>query len=222
MRALLSVYDKTGWLSWPRAFGRSASSWWPAAHCRALAEAASTTARWPTSRARPRCSGQGQDAAPEDPRWHPGRPLEARAPCRRGDNGIDLIDLVVCNLYPSRRTLRRVDRRRGPDHGARRGQELRPCRRAGSTGRLWGRLEELGRDGQLSDATRLGLARALRPHGGLRRAIVEWLDSIGQGVGTAEEDGADDGLPETIHLTLERAQSLRYGENPHQRGARYG
>ncbi len=28
-------------------------------------------------------------------------------------------------------------------------------------------------------------------------------------------------LPESIHLTLERAGSLRYGENPHQHGARY-
>ncbi len=28
-------------------------------------------------------------------------------------------------------------------------------------------------------------------------------------------------LPPTLHLTLERAEVLRYGENPHQRGARY-
>ena len=28
-------------------------------------------------------------------------------------------------------------------------------------------------------------------------------------------------LPRTIHLALERAEILRYGENPHQQGARY-
>jgi phosphoribosylaminoimidazolecarboxamide formyltransferase/IMP cyclohydrolase len=28
-------------------------------------------------------------------------------------------------------------------------------------------------------------------------------------------------LPETMHISLERAQTLRYGENPHQLGARY-
>ena len=28
-------------------------------------------------------------------------------------------------------------------------------------------------------------------------------------------------LPPTLHLALERAEELRYGENPHQRGARY-
>lgn len=30
-----------------------------------------------------------------------------------------------------------------------------------------------------------------------------------------------DGLPETLHFSLERVQELRYGENPHQPGARY-
>ena len=33
--------------------------------------------------------------------------------------------------------------------------------------------------------------------------------------------GAGEVLPPTLHLTLERAEVLRYGENPHQRGARY-
>ena len=28
-------------------------------------------------------------------------------------------------------------------------------------------------------------------------------------------------LPPTLHLTLERTEVLRYGENPHQRGSRY-
>ena len=32
---------------------------------------------------------------------------------------------------------------------------------------------------------------------------------------------AGDPLPPTIHLALERVQDLRYGENPHQTGARY-
>ena len=28
-------------------------------------------------------------------------------------------------------------------------------------------------------------------------------------------------MPRGLHLSLERAQALRYGENPHQQGARY-
>ena len=41
-------------------------------------------------------------------------------------------------------------------------------------------------------------------------AIVSWFDQ-----------GAAGGLPATLDLPLERAQELRYGENPHQHGARY-
>jgi len=46
---------------------------------------------------------------------------------------------------------------------------------------------------------------------------VEWFDA-----GDPELSAQDRALPPTIHLTLERAEVLRYGENPHQRGARYG
>jgi phosphoribosylaminoimidazolecarboxamide formyltransferase/IMP cyclohydrolase len=44
------------------------------------------------------------------------------------------------------------------------------------------------------------------------------LDVAGAHGTDAHDTGA---LPETVHLTLVRAQALRYGENPHQRGARY-
>ena len=37
----------------------------------------------------------------------------------------------------------------------------------------------------------------------------------------SEPDVGDDSLPPALHLTLERASELRYGENPHQRAARY-
>jgi phosphoribosylaminoimidazolecarboxamide formyltransferase/IMP cyclohydrolase len=70
-------------------------------------------------------------------------------------------------------------------------------------------LDELRRDGALSDATRTRLARAAFAHtAAYDAAIVGWLDG-------------DEVLPPTIHIALERAQELRYGENPHQRGARY-
>jgi phosphoribosylaminoimidazolecarboxamide formyltransferase/IMP cyclohydrolase len=44
-------------------------------------------------------------------------------------------------------------------------------------------------------------------------AVVTWLDAT-------DPDGAPV-LPPTLHLALELAQELRYGENPHQQGARY-
>jgi phosphoribosylaminoimidazolecarboxamide formyltransferase/IMP cyclohydrolase len=71
-------------------------------------------------------------------------------------------------------------------------------------------LDELNLEGALSDATRRALARAAFAHtAAYDAAIVSWLDGDAQ-------------LPDTIHLALERTdEQLRYGENPHQQGARY-
>src|SRR4051794_11450613 len=75
-------------------------------------------------------------------------------------------------------------------------------------------LEELERDGELSAATRRDLARkAFATTAAYDAAVVSWLDGA--------DDDARDPLPATLHLVLEKAQELRYGENPHQRGARY-
>jgi phosphoribosylaminoimidazolecarboxamide formyltransferase / IMP cyclohydrolase len=73
-------------------------------------------------------------------------------------------------------------------------------------------LHELRADGALGPGTRRRLARrAFALTAAYDAAIVSWLD------------GSDDdaGLPPSLHLALERVQPLRYGENPHQRGARY-
>ena len=45
--------------------------------------------------------------------------------------------------------------------------------------------------------------------------------SAGRQGASAGEPGASDVLPERLTIHLQRAQELRYGENPHQRGARY-
>ncbi len=58
-------------------------------------------------------------------------------------------------------------------------------------------------------ARRRALARAAFAHtAAYDAAIVGYLDG-------------DDPLPPTKHVTLARAEVLRYGENPHQQGARY-
>src|SRR3982074_1571283 len=70
-------------------------------------------------------------------------------------------------------------------------------------------LEALRRAGRLGDDTRLRLARKAFAHtAAYDAAIVSWFDRA-------------ETLPPTLHLALERAQELRYGENPHQEGARY-
>ena len=58
---------------------------------------------------------------------------------------------------------------------------------------------------------------------GYDAAIVAWLDEQEPPAGELDPETFESAalLPPTIHLTLERAGSLRYGENPHQHGARY-
>jgi len=70
-------------------------------------------------------------------------------------------------------------------------------------------LAELGTSGSIGLTTRRRLARAAFAHtAAYDAAVVDWFDE-------------GETLPPTIHLALERADSLRYGENPHQAGARY-
>ena len=72
-------------------------------------------------------------------------------------------------------------------------------------------LAELRRDGAISLETRRKLARKAFAHtSAYDAAISAWLG-----------DDSDEGLPATLSLTLDRVQRLRYGENPHQAGARY-
>ena len=72
-------------------------------------------------------------------------------------------------------------------------------------------LDELrANDGALSDATRRALAlEAFARTAAFDAAIVRWLEG-------------DEVLPQHLVIPLERtSDELRYGENPHQRGARY-
>src|ERR1039458_6142213 len=128
--------------------------------------------------------------------------------------GIAPIDLVVCNLYPfsSNPSIELIDvggptmLRAAAKNHAHVGVVVDPADYDGG-------LDELRRDGMLSQATTARLARKAFAHtAAYDAAIVAWFDELGASEGL---------LPETVHLTLERAQGLRYGENPHQRGALY-
>jgi phosphoribosylaminoimidazolecarboxamide formyltransferase / IMP cyclohydrolase len=128
--------------------------------------------------------------------------------------GIEPIGLVVANLYPFRSTpsVETID--------------IGGITLLRAAAKNWGSvgvvvdpadygpvLEELRSGAGLSEATRRRLARAAFAHtAGYDAAIVGWLDAT---------DAGQDRLPPTLHLALERAAELRYGENPHQAGARY-
>ncbi|HEV3212773.1 MAG TPA: bifunctional phosphoribosylaminoimidazolecarboxamide formyltransferase/IMP cyclohydrolase [Acidimicrobiales bacterium] len=128
--------------------------------------------------------------------------------------GITPIDLVVCNLYPFRQdpSISLIDvggptmvRAAAKNH-ARVGVVVDPDDYAAV-------LAELRAAGHLESATRARLARKAFAHtAAYDAAIVGWFDA---------DVVREEGLPASLHLTLERAESLRYGENPHQRGARY-
>ena len=79
-------------------------------------------------------------------------------------------------------------------------------------------LEELSGGGVVSESTRRRLARVppsptLPPT--TPRSFAGWT--------RPDPDAHDsaDPLPETLHVVLERAKQLRYGENPHQNAAFY-
>ena len=133
--------------------------------------------------------------------------------------GIVPIDLVVCNLYPfaAQPSIEMIDvggptmvRAAAKNHASV-GVVVDP----GDYGPV---LDELRRDGELSEETRRRLARAAFAHtAAYDAAIVGWFDRTGAGAG-----GGPEVLPPTLHLALERTETpLRYGENPHQQGARY-
>jgi phosphoribosylaminoimidazolecarboxamide formyltransferase/IMP cyclohydrolase len=67
----------------------------------------------------------------------------------------------------------------------------------------------------LTASRRRSLARKAFAHtAAYDAAIVSWFDET-------DPEIADDALPSSIHISLDRVHDLRYGENPHQNGARY-
>jgi phosphoribosylaminoimidazolecarboxamide formyltransferase/IMP cyclohydrolase len=140
--------------------------------------------------------------------------------------GIEAIDLVVANLYPfsAEPSIELIDiggpamvRASAKNH-AHVGIVTDPSRYDEV-------LTELRADGSLSLDTRRRLARDAFAHTAAYDAeILAWFDSgmpsPGEGAAPVDDDAPAE-LPATIELTLDRTEVLRYGENPHQVGARY-
>jgi phosphoribosylaminoimidazolecarboxamide formyltransferase/IMP cyclohydrolase len=214
-RALLSVFDKTGLPA--LAQGLVSLGW----------ELLSSggTARALSAEGIPATEVQTVTGAPEmlggrvktlHPGIHGGILADRSNPEHMADlaaQGIEPIDLVVCNLYPFRSepSVEMIDvggptmvRAAAKNH-AHVGVVVDP-------GDYSPVLDEIRRDGDLSEATRRRLARAAFAHtAAYDAAVVSWFDDV---------DG--ELLAPTLHLALERSeQQLRYGENPHQEAARY-
>ncbi len=166
----------------------------------------------------------GHRVATLHPRIHGGILADRDDPAHWADleaNGIDPIDLVVVNLYPFEASpgIETIDvggptmvRAAAKNH-AHVGVVVDPSDYPAV-------LDELRSEGRLSAATRHRLARKAFAHTEAHdTAIGAWLDTHEPEPATAPAAGH--GLPAVIRLELERAGTLRYGENPHQEGARY-
>ena len=86
-------------------------------------------------------------------------------------------------------------------------------------------LEELQAGREVALETRRGLAReAFRRTAAYDRAIGGWFEAASMAGGGRRDAGVPAeprGFPPQISLAFEKIQDLRYGENPHQRGAFY-
>ncbi|MFW2382531.1 MAG: bifunctional phosphoribosylaminoimidazolecarboxamide formyltransferase/IMP cyclohydrolase [Acidimicrobiales bacterium] len=154
---------------------------------------------------------------------HGGLLADRRDPAHLTDmenNGIEFIDLVVGNLYPFTTDpgIELIDIggpamiRAGAKNHAFVTVMIDPVDYAIV-------LEELREKGETKAATRRRLARKAFAHCAVYDAsIVEWLD--GQ-PSTLQDNEEPKPLPPRLALGLEKAANLRYGENPHQAGARY-
>jgi len=133
--------------------------------------------------------------------------------------GITPIDIVVCNLYPfeAQPSVETMDIG-GPTMIRAAAKNCAYVTVVVHPDEYGPVLDELRRDAAVSDSTRHRLARAAFAHtAAYDAAIVSFLD---EETSSADQDSAEV-LPPTLHVVLERADELRYGENPHQRAARY-
>jgi phosphoribosylaminoimidazolecarboxamide formyltransferase / IMP cyclohydrolase len=237
VRALLSVYDKTGIVELGRELADLGvdlvSSGGTAATLReaglTVTDVADLTGFPPIL---------GHRVVTLHPMVHGGLLADPSDPAHAADmaeHGIESFDLVVSNLYPFG-----LD----PDefaHGGTSPEDVidiggpAMIRAAAKNHAVVGVLtdpadypavlEELRSDGRLSAATRRRLARtAFARTAAYDAAVVTWFDEAEQPAEEAEQPagGRPTELPPSVHLAYRREPlTLRYGENPHQRAALY-
>ncbi len=139
--------------------------------------------------------------------------------------GIEPIDLLVVNLYPFEATVadpecRLEDAIENIDIGG--PAMLRSAAKNHAAvavvvdpGDYESVLQELRAQGNVSPSTRLALARKAFAHtAAYDGAIANYLTSL-------DDQGGRSEYPQILTLQLEKAQDLRYGENPHQSAAFY-
>jgi phosphoribosylaminoimidazolecarboxamide formyltransferase/IMP cyclohydrolase len=216
--ALLSVYDKTGIVE--LAAGLHAAGW--------RIVSSGGTARAISDAGVPAIDLADLTGLPAildhrvvtlHPKVHGGLLADPTNPSHQADmdaHGIEAIDLVAVNLYPfsSNPSIELIDiggpamvRAAAKNHAH--VAVLVDPKQYGTV------LAEVQADGAVSAVTRRSLARdAFAVIAAYDAQIATWFDE-------PAEPAQPVSLPPALHLSLTRQQTLRYGENPHQQGARY-
>ena len=155
------------------------------------------------------------------PKVHGGLLADPTDPAHQADMaeyGIQPIDLVVVNLYPfdSDPSIELIDIG-GPAMVRAAAKNHAHVAVVVDPADYVAVLDEVRANGSVSVATRRRLARdAFAAIAAYDAQIATWFDESDLSTGDAGPD-----LPQGLHLSLVKQQSLRYGENPHQQGARY-
>jgi len=156
------------------------------------------------------------------PKIHAGILADRRKPehgSQLAEHGIEPIDLVVVNLYPFRETvasgageddvIEKIDIG-GPAMVRAAAKNFASVGVVVSPSRYGEVLDAIGTEGGLSLGMRRALAAEAFAHtAAYDAAVAGWF---------ASQDAA---MPAFVGLALDKVTDLRYGENPHQRGALY-
>ena len=135
------------------------------------------------------------------------------------EHDITPIDLVVCNLYPfsSKPSVELIDIG-GPSMVRSAAKNHESVAVIVSPSDYDGVADELRHNGRVLAQTRHRLAALAFAHtADYDTTLAKWFAEE-----LAVEPGSvSEALPERLTIVADRAEILRYGENPHQRGARY-
>src|ERR1700677_1854087 len=223
MRALLSVWDKTGLVEFATALRASGVD----------LVASGGTAQALADAGIEHVDVEDVTGFPEmldgrvktlHPRIHGAILADLDKPAHRAaldEHDITPIELVVCNLYPftSNPSIELIDIG-GPTMVRAAAKNHRHVGVVTHPSQYEAVLEEIRDTGALSDASRHALARAAFAHTASYDAAVATWFHTGALFGEAPSP-IDTVVPEIERLILERAEVTNYGENPHQIAARY-
>ncbi|MCL4558615.1 MAG: bifunctional phosphoribosylaminoimidazolecarboxamide formyltransferase/IMP cyclohydrolase, partial [Deltaproteobacteria bacterium] len=136
------------------------------------------------------------------------------------EHSIGLIDIIIVNLYPFSTTAKKKDVSfdeviemidiGGPSMIRAGSKNFKDVVVIVDPSDYPWLIEHLGKD-DIAEGDRLRLAaKAFNHTASYDSVIANWLTRR-----------TEKGMPEQIHVTLDRLQSMRYGENPHQQAALY-